>query len=237
MNVKSAAVNARAICCDVDMTILLRHPQKHRSERAAAGRCTGASIHGRDPTTEWQGGFDLLSLRLGPVHPTLDDLVVPGCPRRTISIPNLAWMPDQHSPRQLRASELNRSSSLSPLGLGLQVVWGSSYKVGCAAQLCPNGVRNFDTREGVVFVCNYATAGNMNAERPYESDGEACSGCEGSCVDRLCRYSWTPDMDQALPAADHHYVYILVVRPICLILTFIASYAVHCFYPDVFCYE
>uniref|UniRef100_A0A8D3CR68 4Fe-4S ferredoxin-type domain-containing protein n=2 Tax=Scophthalmus maximus TaxID=52904 RepID=A0A8D3CR68_SCOMX len=118
-----------------------------------------------------------------------------------------------------------------------QVVWGSSYKVGCAAQLCPNGVRNFDTREGVVFVCNYATAGNMNAERPYESDGEACSGCEGSCVDRLCRYSWTPDMDQALPAADHHYVYILVVRPICLILTFIASYAVHCFYPDVFCYE
>lgn len=83
--------------------------------------CTGASIHGRDPTTEWQGGFDLLSLRLGPVHPTLDDLVVPGCPRRTISIPNLAWMPDQHSPRQLRASELNRSSSLSPLGLGLQV--------------------------------------------------------------------------------------------------------------------
>lgn len=91
-----------------------------------------------------------------------------------------------------------------------------------------------------------ATRGNMNAERPYESDGEACSGCEGSCVDRLCRnkerdskksYSWTPDMDQALPAADHHYVYILVVRPICLILTFIASYAVHCFYPDVFCYE
>ncbi|XP_035467201.1 GLIPR1-like protein 1 isoform X3 [Scophthalmus maximus] len=145
--------------------------------------------------------------------------------------------------------EHNRArSSVNPPASNMlhMVVWGSSYKVGCAAQLCPNGVRNFDTREGVVFVCNYATAGNMNAERPYESDGEACSGCEGSCVDRLCRnkerdskksYSWTPDMDQALPAADHHYVYILVVRPICLILTFIASYAVHCFYPDVFCYE
>lgn len=41
-----------------------------------------------------------------------------------------------------------------------QVVWASSYKVGCAAQLCKKGVKNtrFASEEGVIFVCNYATA-------------------------------------------------------------------------------
>ncbi|XP_010788071.1 glioma pathogenesis-related protein 1-like, partial [Notothenia coriiceps] len=41
-----------------------------------------------------------------------------------------------------------------------QVVWASSYKVGCAVQLCPNGVKStsFASREGAIFVCNYATA-------------------------------------------------------------------------------
>uniref|UniRef100_A0AAV2JP48 Uncharacterized protein n=1 Tax=Knipowitschia caucasica TaxID=637954 RepID=A0AAV2JP48_KNICA len=81
-------------------------------------RCTTASIHRRDPTTERHGGFDLLRFRPGPVHPSLDDLVVPGSPRSTISIPNLVRTPDQHSPLQLRAPELKRSSSLS-----LPVAW------------------------------------------------------------------------------------------------------------------
>ncbi|KAK7901689.1 hypothetical protein WMY93_018458 [Mugilogobius chulae] len=73
--------------------------------------CTTASIHRRDPTTERHGGFDLLRFRPGPVHPSLDDLVVPGSPRSTISIPNLVRTPDRHSPLQLRAPELKRSSA------------------------------------------------------------------------------------------------------------------------------
>ncbi|XP_023264503.1 glioma pathogenesis-related protein 1 [Seriola lalandi dorsalis] len=135
-----------------------------------------------------------------------------------------------------------------------QVVWGSSYKVGCAAELCPNGVKYFNNREGVVFVCNYATAGNTNRRRPYETKGAACSGCEGTCSDSLCRdqkrdsqqrYSWTPywdptpDRDPSLDATHtgSSYVTILVVRPVGLIFTFITAYAVHHYYPDVFCYE
>ncbi|KAK7901691.1 hypothetical protein WMY93_018460 [Mugilogobius chulae] len=55
---------------------------------------------------------------LGRVHPSLDDLVVPGSPRSTISIPNLVRTPDRHSPLQLRAPELKRSASLS-----LPVAW------------------------------------------------------------------------------------------------------------------
>ncbi|XP_040886115.1 GLIPR1-like protein 1 [Toxotes jaculatrix] len=121
-----------------------------------------------------------------------------------------------------------------------QVVWGTSYKVGCAAQLCNRQI------DSVIFVCNYAPGGNINGWQPYESESEACPGCTGSCVDRLCRnkerdaprrYNWTPDWDPALSAAGANYVVILVVRPIALMFTFIAAYAVHYFYPDVFCYE
>ncbi|KAI9533720.1 hypothetical protein NQZ68_019801 [Dissostichus eleginoides] len=59
---------------------------------------TTASIHRRDPTTERHGGFDLLRVRPGPVPPSLDDLVVPGSPRSTISIANLVRTPVRHSP-------------------------------------------------------------------------------------------------------------------------------------------
>ncbi len=78
------------------------------------------SILRRDPTTDRDrhGGFDLLRLRPGPVHPSLDDLVVPSSPRSTISIPNLARTPDRHSPLQPRSPELKRSASLS-----LPVAW------------------------------------------------------------------------------------------------------------------
>ncbi|TDG96918.1 hypothetical protein EPR50_G00233980 [Perca flavescens] len=125
-----------------------------------------------------------------------------------------------------------------------QVVWASTYKVGCAAQLCPNGVKNteFASEEGVIFVCNYATAGNVNERRPYER-GTSCSGCKGNCEKKLCRsqerdsqksYNWTPDWD---PALATNYATILIVRPTALIFTFITAYAVHHFYPDVFCYE
>ncbi|KAK5603002.1 hypothetical protein CRENBAI_014497 [Crenichthys baileyi] len=86
--------------------------------RSVWSGCATASIHRRDPTTERHGGFDLLRFRPGPVHPSLDDLVVPGSPRSTISIPNLVRTPDRHSPLQLRAPELKRSASLS-----LPVTW------------------------------------------------------------------------------------------------------------------
>ncbi|RXN03634.1 bcl-2 15 [Labeo rohita] len=75
-------------------------------------------VHKRDPTTDRHGGFDLLRLRPGPVHPSLDDLVVPSSPRSTISIPNLVRTPDRHSPLQPRTPELKRSASLS-----LPVAW------------------------------------------------------------------------------------------------------------------
>uniref|UniRef100_A0A3Q0T0R6 SCP domain-containing protein n=1 Tax=Amphilophus citrinellus TaxID=61819 RepID=A0A3Q0T0R6_AMPCI len=118
-----------------------------------------------------------------------------------------------------------------------QVVWASSYKVGCAVQLCPNGVRLFTQDEGVLFVCNYATAGNINGMQPY-SKGPACSGCSGTCVKQLCSYNWTPDWDVSVSSSSSsNYISILIVRPIALSFTFLTAFVVHYFYPDVFCYE
>ncbi|XP_063761776.1 glioma pathogenesis-related protein 1 isoform X2 [Eleginops maclovinus] len=123
-----------------------------------------------------------------------------------------------------------------------QVVWASSYKVGCAVQLCPGGVKktSFSSKEGAIFVCNYATAGNVRGRQPYKR-GSGCLGCEGTCVDNLCRspdrdsqksYTWSPDWDPA----NSDYVPV-IVRPLALVFTFIVALAVHYFYPNVFCYE
>ncbi|KAM6895801.1 glioma pathogenesis-related protein 1 [Xenentodon cancila] len=118
-----------------------------------------------------------------------------------------------------------------------QMVWARSYKVGCAAHLCPKGIKHFVPYESLIFVCNYATAGNMNSEKPYESRGPACSGCKDTCVDRLCRYNWAPDWDPVSSTSGSNYVTILVSRPIALIFTFVAAYTIRYFYPNVFCYE
>lgn len=94
--------------------------------------CTAASTHRRYPTTGRNGGFDLLRFRPGPVHPSLDNLVVPGSPRNTISIPNLAWTPVLHSVLQHRAPQLTRSANLS-----LPVTWitGTCHRARREAQL------------------------------------------------------------------------------------------------------
>ncbi|XP_068442975.1 glioma pathogenesis-related protein 1 isoform X2 [Clinocottus analis] len=128
-------------------------------------------------------------------------------------------------------------SSVSPPASNMlyMVVWASSYKVGCAAQLCPGQA---------IFVCNYGPAGNRNRRVPYQP-GPGCSGCDGRCEEKLCRsqerdsqksYNWSPDWDPVLEPR-FSYLPILVSRPVALILTFIAAYAVRYFYPDVFCYE
>ncbi|XP_063357391.1 GLIPR1-like protein 1 isoform X1 [Pelmatolapia mariae] len=126
-----------------------------------------------------------------------------------------------------------------------QVVWASTYKVGCAVQLCPDGIKHFINKKGVLFVCNYATAGNIIGRRPYASQGGACSRCSGTCENKLCRsperdaqksYNWSPDWDTSATSSSSS-VSILITRPVALSFTFITAYVVHYFYPDVFCYE
>ncbi|RXN27284.1 GLIPR1 1 [Labeo rohita] len=94
-----------------------------------------------------------------------------------------------------------------------QGVWADSYKVGCAAQACPNGVAEtrFSTQPGVIFVCNYATAGNYRGVSPYRA-GASCSSCgRDTCENNLCRnstrdapqrYNWRPDWEPLRSSAN-----------------------------------
>ncbi|XP_058628420.1 GLIPR1-like protein 1 isoform X2 [Onychostoma macrolepis] len=128
-----------------------------------------------------------------------------------------------------------------------QNVWADSYKVGCAAQACPNGVAetSFSTKPGVIFVCNYATAGNYRGVAPYRS-GASCSSCrEETCENNLCRnstrdapqsYNWTPDWDPALSSCGSFCLAVVIIRLISVPLIFACVYCLQRRY-NLFAYE
>ncbi|XP_056101260.1 GLIPR1-like protein 1 [Rhinichthys klamathensis goyatoka] len=128
-----------------------------------------------------------------------------------------------------------------------QVVWADTYKVGCAAQACPNGVAetSFSTRPGIIFVCNYATAGNYEGVAPYRT-GSPCSGCgKETCENKLCRnstrdapqsYRWTPDWDPVLSSCGSFCLSVVMIRFISVLLIFASVYYLNCHH-NLFAYE
>ncbi|XP_069031430.1 cysteine-rich venom protein [Embiotoca jacksoni] len=58
-----------------------------------------------------------------------------------------------------------------------QVVWNSSYKVGCGVALCPKSI--------YFYACHYYRAGNFGRWPPYKA-GPPCASCPDDCVDGLC---------------------------------------------------
>ncbi|XP_051008533.1 cysteine-rich secretory protein 2-like [Acomys russatus] len=63
-----------------------------------------------------------------------------------------------------------------------QIVWYSSFKVGCGVAYCPNQ----DTLK-YFYVCQYCPAGNnvMKKTTPYQQ-GEPCASCPNNCENGLC---------------------------------------------------
>ncbi|XP_005519593.1 PREDICTED: glioma pathogenesis-related protein 1-like [Pseudopodoces humilis] len=111
-----------------------------------------------------------------------------------------------------------------------QVVWATSYKVGCAVHFCPK-VTYTSITNAAHFVCNYGPPGNYPVH-PYKT-GEACSECGGEqCEYQLCRNAerdkviedpkWYPDWDR--PACDEFCISIIALRSILLILTIVATW-------------
>ncbi|XP_075909387.1 cysteine-rich venom protein latisemin-like [Petromyzon marinus] len=62
-----------------------------------------------------------------------------------------------------------------------QVVWYSSFQVGCAVNYCASTAKYF-------YVCHYCPAGNLASRinRPYNK-GNSCGSCRKSCSRKLCR--------------------------------------------------
>ncbi|XP_007893525.2 GLIPR1-like protein 1 isoform X2 [Callorhinchus milii] len=78
-----------------------------------------------------------------------------------------------------------------------QMIWASSYKIGCALHFCGRGIQDFNRNPGTIFICNYGPPGNDRISKPYNI-GVPCFGCpEETCTNRLCskakRYhKWSP---------------------------------------------
>ncbi|XP_074845112.1 cysteine-rich venom protein-like [Carettochelys insculpta] len=69
----------------------------------------------------------------------------------------------------------------APIGSYTQVVWYSSYQVGCAVAYCPQN------RYQYFYVCQYCPAGNSATDlaKPYKQ-GPTCGDCLNACERGLC---------------------------------------------------
>ncbi|XP_032832633.2 serotriflin-like [Petromyzon marinus] len=101
------------------------------------------------------------------------------------------------------------------IGHYTQVVWHSSYQVGCAVNYCGDSAK-------YLYVCHYCPAGNLNTRltRPYDN-GPACNSCPKNCTNKLCSnacpfadsYANCAQMKSALGCGDTPYG--RVVRAAC----------------------
>ncbi|KAL1235748.1 GLIPR1-like protein [Trichinella pseudospiralis] len=81
--------------------------------------------------------------------------------------------------------ESNSCATNKVCGHYLQVVWGDTCAVGCAAAYCPFIHQGRGIRSGNMIVCNYGPGGNIIGYRPYKY-GQPCSTCPSSCRNGLC---------------------------------------------------
>ncbi|XP_061495696.1 glioma pathogenesis-related protein 1 [Rhineura floridana] len=110
-----------------------------------------------------------------------------------------------------------------------QMVWATSYKVGCAVHFCPK-VKGFNIPNAALFICNYGPGGNYPA-RPYKT-GAACSDChEEPCADRLCGEVWEE------PPCDQYCITILILRPSLAFVTLGVVFLVKQHYPTMYMYD
>ncbi|XP_053356852.1 glioma pathogenesis-related protein 1b isoform X2 [Clarias gariepinus] len=91
---------------------------------------------------------------------------------------------------------IGNNSCAKVCGHYTQLMWATSYKVGCAVHVCSRGIEDFSNNpQSTIFVCNYGDAGNVFGVTPYIV-GLACSRCGvEKCRDKLCKYDWIPGWD------------------------------------------
>ncbi|XP_072316849.1 cysteine-rich venom protein pseudecin [Eucyclogobius newberryi] len=82
-----------------------------------------------------------------------------------------AWHDEVHNFRYP-----DKSKNGKPIGHYTQVIWNTSYKVGCAMTLCP---------KFYYYGCRYSRGGNVISLPPYKA-GKSCGMCPDHCVDKLC---------------------------------------------------
>ncbi|XP_056091945.1 glioma pathogenesis-related protein 1b isoform X1 [Rhinichthys klamathensis goyatoka] len=99
-----------------------------------------------------------------------------------------------------------------------QLMWSTSFKLGCAVNVCSKGIENFSTHpESTIFVCNYGDTGQVHGVTPNIA-GVGCSGCGSEiCRDNVCRYDWFPGWDHGPPSSAPSVSYWLTNLGLCLL--------------------
>ncbi|XP_072341023.1 glioma pathogenesis-related protein 1-like isoform X2 [Scyliorhinus torazame] len=116
-----------------------------------------------------------------------------------------------------------------------QLVWASSYKVGCAFHICPSGIAGFSGHTSVNFVCDYGPGGNFPTH-PYLT-GKACSKCfKDRCENNLCRNGTLEMSRDSDSLCDNYCIAVLSIRQLSLIVIAVGVYCVQSKYPNMFAY-
>jgi hypothetical protein len=75
------------------------------------------------------------------------------------------WVDDEGPDYDYDAHTCNGGDALG-CGHYTQIVWRDTAEIGCALQVCPNGLEDWaDGRE--IWICRYMDPGNWFGERPY----------------------------------------------------------------------
>ncbi|XP_064640784.1 cysteine-rich venom protein pseudechetoxin-like [Lineus longissimus] len=78
----------------------------------------------------------------------------------------------------------NSTDEEEAVGHYKQVVWAKTTEIGCAYKRCTSGHKDGIDKEWNYVVCNYSPAGNIEGQKPYESNRKTkpCPNCsDGSC--------------------------------------------------------
>ncbi|XP_027742589.1 glioma pathogenesis-related protein 1-like [Empidonax traillii] len=166
----------------------------------------------------------------GKVHPKFspvgENLWTGSLPAFTVKTAITSWY------NEVRFYTYDTNKCRGVCGHYTQVVWATSYKVGCAVHFCPR-VAYSPITNAAHFICNYGPPGNYPT-RPYKT-GTACSDCGGDrCANQLCRNAerdkvvgdskWRPDWDR--PACDEFCISVIALRSLLLILTILATWLI-----------
>ncbi|NXN90849.1 GLIP1 protein, partial [Rhinopomastus cyanomelas] len=133
-------------------------PDLAKTARAWAKKCQFKhNIHLREP---------------GGAHPKFtpvgENLRTESLPSFTVQRAITSWY------NEVSAYDYATNTCRGVCGHYTQVVWATSYKVGCAVHFCPR-VTYSSITNAAHFICNYGPAGNYPS-RPYRT-GPACSAC------------------------------------------------------------
>ncbi|XP_043823625.1 GLIPR1-like protein 1 [Dromiciops gliroides] len=136
--------------------------------------------------------------------------------------------------------DLGSNSCTKVCGHYTQVVWATTYKVGCALKLCPNLGKRI-----AIFLCNYAPPGNMVGRRPYLKE-TACGACEEGdiCENELCKNTvrdkilsypyWNPSWEVPRRFSCNPYCqFYLPIRLIGMVLAVLGVFIVQIKYPSL----